>query len=175
MNIFCTHIAKSPGETEKTRRVCVACSFVSLMLILMMMMMFRTVLLFFPLLSLSLCVCLCRYITGRKKKTDPFLKDGTTCLFVARSGLNSAIVMFLSFFFFSPLQKNSSLFFGFSSFFAPYSLTLVIMFTIACIMLLCAYFQGSLLRFCLTCCWEKNENRNKKKKKPRSCITRIHG
>jgi hypothetical protein len=46
------------------------------------------------------------------------------------------------------------------------------MFTIACIMLLCAYFQGSLLlQFCLTRRWEKDENRNKKKKKMRSCIT----
>jgi chromate transport protein ChrA len=77
------------------------------------------------------------------------LKDDKTCLLVPRSGLNSIIVMFpscSSFFFFSSFRNSSSSF----SYFFFFSLLLSIMFTIACIILLCAYFQGFLfVRFSL--------------------------
>ncbi len=105
-----------------------------------------------------------RYITERKKKTGTVLKDDKTCLLVARSGLNSAMVMFLSF----SLFYRKKLLPIFLLLFLFVSLILVIMFTMACIMLLCAYFQGSLPRFCL-------EKRNEKEKTPKSCITHRHG
>ena len=76
------------------------CSFVFLLLILMMMMMFRTVLLFFFFSSYSLSLSLTlRNSLRERKKTGTFLKDDKTCLLVARSGLNSAMV--LLFFLFS--------------------------------------------------------------------------
>jgi hypothetical protein len=61
------------------------------------------------------------------------LKDDETCLLVPRSGLNSTIVMF-PFFSSPPLRFPILLFFPLS-----------IIFTIACIVLLCAYFQGFLV------------------------------
>jgi len=150
MNIFCMHtvtITRREREEEY--------AFVTLLLILTMMM-FRTVLRFF--------FSLYRYITERKKKTGTVLKDDKTCLLVARSGLNSAMVMFLSF----SLFYRKKLLPIFLLLFLFVSLILVIMFTMACIMLLCAYFQGSLPRFCL-------EKRNEKEKTPESCITHRHG
>jgi hypothetical protein len=137
-------------ENEMRSERCLLVSF-SLLLILMMMM-FRTVLLFFFL-------SLYRYITKRKKKDRHFFEGrqdvliGGTVRIEQRNG-------YVPFFFY---KKKLLLFF---LLFFLFALTLAIMFTIACIMLLCAYFQGSLLllRFCLTRRWEKKTRIGKKRR-----------
>ena len=156
------------------------CSFVFLLLILMMMMMFRTVLLFFFFSSYSLSLSLTlRNSLRERKKTGTFLKDDKTCLLVARSGLNSAMVLLFS----SSLQKKLLLFFFFFFFFFLrfFSLFYSNHPVHNCVYnaSMCIFSRFPPSSFLSNSALGKDGNGNKKKtkkkkKKLRSCITHTH-
>ena len=155
MNIFCTHTQLLSLKNERTRRIC--CLLVRFSLVdshddddVQNSSSF-----FFLLFLLSLS--LSRYVTHWEKEKRQALFWRTTRRACWWHGQDWTAQWF---FFFPLLYKKNSSFFSSSSSssfsgFSP-SFTQTILFTIACIMLLCAYFQGSLLlHFCLTRRWEK--------------------